>query len=65
MLLRADAETDKRDGDGVLAIDLAPDKKVCQDSRIKTLVARTKRLSQTRDFILRSAEREGIEIAIA
>jgi len=65
VLLRAGAETDKRDGDGFLAIDLAPDKKVCQDSRIQTLFAGTKRISQTRDFILRSAEREGIEIAIA
>ncbi len=27
-LLKAGAETDKRDGDGYLAIDLAPDKKV-------------------------------------
>ena len=29
VLLKAGAETDKRDVDGHLAIDLAPDKKVC------------------------------------
>lgn len=29
VLLKAGAETDKRDVDGNLAIDLAPDKKVC------------------------------------
>lgn len=29
VLLRASAETDKRDIDGNLAINLAPDKKVC------------------------------------
>lgn len=28
-LLKAGAETDKRDADGYLAIDLAPDKRVC------------------------------------
>jgi 26S proteasome non-ATPase regulatory subunit 10 len=28
-LLKAGAETDKRDADGYLAIDLAPDKQVC------------------------------------
>ncbi|KAL9134861.1 MAG: hypothetical protein Q9175_003951 [Cornicularia normoerica] len=43
VLLRAGAEMDKRDVDGNLAIDLAPDKKI-------------------RQFILQSAEREGVDI---
>ncbi|KAM0794613.1 gankyrin [Usnea florida] len=43
VLLRAGAETDKRDVDGNLAIDLAPDKKI-------------------RQFILQSAEREGVDV---
>ena len=33
VLLKAGAETDKRDVDGNLAIDLAPDKKVCLTTR--------------------------------
>lgn len=43
VLLRAGAETDKRDVDGNLAINLAPDKKI-------------------RQFILQSAEREGVDV---
>ncbi|KAI9839918.1 MAG: hypothetical protein M1819_000110 [Sarea resinae] len=43
LLLKAGAETDKRDVDGNLAIELAPDTKI-------------------RDFILQSAEREGIDL---
>ncbi|CAK3953686.1 proteasome regulatory particle subunit [Lecanosticta acicola] len=43
-LLKAGAESNKRDRDGKLAIDLAPD-------------------TQVRDFILRAAEEEGIELA--
>ena len=42
-LLKAGAESDKRDSNGQLAIDLAPDAKV-------------------RDFILQSAQLEGIEL---
>lgn len=34
VLLRAGAETDKRDVDGNLAINLAPDKKVCRRFRL-------------------------------
>jgi hypothetical protein len=57
--LKADAETDKKDADGFLAMELAPDAQVnillsthgtCPDS------------SQVRKFILQSAEREGIEL---
>lgn len=46
VLLKAGAETDKRDVDGRLAIQLAPDQKI-------------------RDFVLRSAEHEGIHIESA
>lgn len=46
VLLKAGAETDKRDVDGRLAIQLAPDQKV-------------------RDFVLRSAELEGIDVGSA
>ena len=42
-LLKAGAEFDREDGDGHLAIDLAPDAKV-------------------RKYIVKSAEREGIDI---
>ncbi|GKT63712.1 ankyrin repeat-containing protein [Colletotrichum tofieldiae] len=31
-LLKAGAEPDKRDNDGYLALDLAPDKEVCEDA---------------------------------
>ncbi|KAK4693422.1 hypothetical protein P7C71_g3975, partial [Lecanoromycetidae sp. Uapishka_2] len=44
VLLKAGAETDKKDVDGNLAIDLAPDRKI-------------------RQFIMQSAEREGIEFS--
>ena len=36
-LLKAGAETDKRDVDGYLAIDLAPDKQVCMHSSIRII----------------------------
>ena len=66
VLLKAGAETDKRDAEGNLAVDMAPDKKVSVIVQSADLPGRTLRVThQIRDFILSSAEREGIEIALA
>jgi 26S proteasome non-ATPase regulatory subunit 10 len=46
VLLKAGADTDKKDSTGAFAIDLAPDAK-------------------TRNYILRAAEEEGLEMATA
>lgn len=64
LLLQAGAEHDKKDADGHVAIELAPDAKVCLHStrasqvRNPTLIDGT----QTRKFILQAAEREGIDL---
>ena len=58
-LLKAGAETDKKDADGFLAIELAPDSQA-SPSTIKDKTD-TDPL-QVRKFIMQSAEREGIEL---
>jgi 26S proteasome non-ATPase regulatory subunit 10 len=59
-LLKAGAETDRKDVDGYLAIDLAPDKQVSIIAI--SLPIQYSDLEQVRKFILQSAEREGIEV---
>jgi 26S proteasome non-ATPase regulatory subunit 10 len=59
-LLKAGAETDRKDVDGYLAIDLAPDKQVSIIAI--SLLIQYSDLEQVRKFILQSAEREGIEV---
>ena len=59
-LLKAGAETDKKDVDGHLAIDLAPDSKVrhqCHTYKFRPLMA-----LKIRKYISQSAEREGIDV---
>lgn len=59
-LLKAGAETDKKDSDGFLALDLAPDAQVSYlGMHGDELVID---MSQVRKFILQSAEREGIDL---
>ena len=65
-LLKAGAEIDKKDVDGNLALDLAPDKEVrafkavhWQKSRLADLFCAVK---QVRKYIERMAEGEGIEL---
>lgn len=75
MLLKAGADADKRDGVGMLAIDLAPDKKVrhswrlvlcsavrCCTGRTGPFDTRSLTIPQVRDFVLRAAEEEGINV---
>ena len=65
VLLRAGAEADKRDTDGRLPIDLAPDPKVIRPSTASLLSFQVSHITysvQVRNFILQSAEREGIEL---
>lgn len=69
-LLQAGAETDKKDQDGHLALDLAPDKEVLihnsHNMRIKEERKRRKanqRSLQVRKFIIQSAEADGIELS--
>lgn len=68
VLLRAGAETDKRDGNDKLAIDLAPDAKVnsrkCKKKITHFPVRRilTQHDLQVRNYILQAIEREGIEL---
>jgi len=57
-LLKAGAETDKKDVDGFLAMDLSPDAQV----RCILRPLRCSNMSQVRKYILQSAEREGIEL---
>ncbi len=59
-LLKAGAETDKKDIDGMLALDLAPG----NDVSVTTLHRWTARLLcfQVRRYIERAAEMEGIDI---
>lgn len=63
LLLKAGAEPDKRDAEGRLAIDLAPDSKVgflfsfCCVRCLHRLTG-----TQVRKYILQTAEREGIEL---
>jgi len=66
-LLKAGAETDKRDVDGYLALDLAPDKEVRAPSLIRCLlfnirIPGTHSATQVRKYIQREAENEGIDI---
>jgi 26S proteasome non-ATPase regulatory subunit 10 len=58
-LLKAGAETDKKDVDGSLAMDLAPD---AQASCFTCIKSARINFFQVRKFILQSAEREGIEL---
>jgi len=61
-LLKAGAETDKKDVDGFLAIELAP------DTKVDNMDLRSQRLNvsncvpQIRKFITQNAEREGIDL---
>lgn len=59
-LLKAGAETDKKDVDGFLAIDLAPDSQVHLLIRVEIKFSANK--PKVRKFILQSAEREGLEL---
>ena len=59
-LLKAGAETDKKDVDGHLAIDLAPDSKVSHQYQICTFLPLM--AGKIRKYITKSAEREGIDI---
>ena len=63
LLLKSGADPLKRDSDGKLAIELVPDDKVCFHSRAKmpelTLSLSNQKVKQ---FILQTAEREGIEL---
>ena len=64
VLLKAGAETDKRDVDGNLAIDLAPDKKVGLTTGVSHIILKVITYKpQIRQFILQSAEREGLELS--
>ena len=60
-LLKAGAEADKRDGEGKLAFELAPDKEV---SHIGLSVSLGQSLTawQVRKYIERAAEMEGIDL---
>lgn len=65
VLLRAGAEADKRDSDGRLPIDLAPDPKVNINVHGFSVWASKSNVSlplQVRSYILQSAERDGIEL---
>lgn len=67
VLLKAGAEPDKRDVDGNLAIDLAPDDKVGYYPSPPTRPSRGflhkgAYTGQVREFVRLSAEREGIEL---
>jgi 26S proteasome non-ATPase regulatory subunit 10 len=57
--LKAGAETDKKDTDGFLAMDLAPDSQVSWLSEKWTIVTNK---TKVKKFILQSAEREGIDL---
>ncbi|KAI9735016.1 MAG: hypothetical protein M1818_006593 [Claussenomyces sp. TS43310] len=59
-LLKAGAEPDKKDVDGLLAMDLAPDPQV--SLRTANALFLDIYVEQVRKFILRSAEQEGIEL---
>ena len=56
--MKAGAETDKKDVDGFLAMDLSPDAQVRWVSGVLTYSNKR----QVRKYILQSAEREGIEL---
>jgi 26S proteasome non-ATPase regulatory subunit 10 len=58
-LLKAGVETDKKDSDGFLAIELAPDSQVNHSTNRDEINTNS---FQVRKFILQSAEREGIEL---
>ena len=61
VLLKAGAEFDKKDIDGHLPIDLAPDGNVCSLLHVALVFADMFR--KIRSFILRSADREGIDLS--
>ena len=64
VLLRAGAESDKKDIDGHLALDLAPDKKASLERTcLKSYPFLTSSLcAQVYSFISQACEREGIEL---
>lgn len=63
LLLKAGAEADKRDGEGRLAIDLAPDAKVyLEPHHFRSLALDVLTRIQVRKYILQAAEREGVEL---
>lgn len=61
-LLKAGAETDKKDVDGFLAIELAPDTKVDNRNLRSQKLNVSDSVPQIRKFITQSAEREGIDL---
>ena len=62
-LLQKGADTSKRDVDGQLAIDLAPDASVSSISNILLPQRPADRTSeQVRKYILQEAEKEGIDL---
>jgi 26S proteasome non-ATPase regulatory subunit 10 len=66
-LLKAGADPEKRDSNGKLAIELAPDSKV---GNLLLMAATsnqyyrelTRRMMQVRKYIIQTAEREGIDL---
>jgi 26S proteasome non-ATPase regulatory subunit 10 len=60
-LLRAGADTDKKDVDGFLAMDLAPDSQVMCPTTCPPQVLTSVNF-QVKKFIIQTAEREGIEL---
>jgi 26S proteasome non-ATPase regulatory subunit 10 len=65
LLLKSGAEPEKRDGEGRLAIALVPDDKVsaCACSRASWALLTVKLPhAQVKQYILQTAEREGIEL---
>ncbi|KAL0936658.1 ankyrin repeat-containing protein [Colletotrichum truncatum] len=64
-LLKAGAELHKKDDDGCMALDLAPDKEVCQlapEWQWRCTIMLIKNAIQVRRYIERAAEGEGIDI---
>jgi 26S proteasome non-ATPase regulatory subunit 10 len=58
--LKAGAETDKKNMDGFLAIELAPDSQVGADPHLGK--EQTTLTWKVRKFILQTAEQEGVEL---
>lgn len=68
-LLKAGIEADKRDTEGHVALDLAPDKEVCLGAHprwrgiyVFLLTSRRANLKQVKKYIVRMAEIEGVEL---
>lgn len=59
-MLKAGADTDRKDGEGMLALDLAPDKEVSAATLPETNSCSL--IGQVRKYIERAAEMEGIDL---